>query len=99
MTGVREIDTTPISPRPPEMLVDEAAKAVPPLMADVRPASDGKAVLKASALVLKLREKGHTLSAAEWAIHALAKDHKLIPERIVVHLPYLGEPGSYRTGP
>lgn len=74
------IDTTPVNlPRPPEPLIDAAARAVPPILADVNSEWNYDEVsLVASDLVQKLVKQGHTRPAASWAVHRLVGEGKLL---------------------
>jgi len=82
-----KIDTTPISPRPPDSFVDKAAIAVPFLLSDIKPDSIGNVSVVAGGLVGMLQAKGHTLAAAEWAVHRLIELGMLTTDRIELAIP------------
>lgn len=85
-----EIDSTPQYPQPPQSLIEAAALAIPKVLANVHPEHDGTIGTVASLLARKLREVGHTLAAAHWAIHDYIRSGKLKPATITIHLPSRG---------
>jgi hypothetical protein len=84
------IDTTPTLPRPPQSLIEAAAREIPGILANVQPKQDGTIELIASHLVTKLHDAKHTLAAAQWAIHEAVKDRRLEAGRVEVYLPTYG---------
>ncbi|MBN2024919.1 MAG: hypothetical protein JW809_19235 [Pirellulales bacterium] len=85
------INTTPADlPQPSDSLVDAAARAVPRVLADVKPGREKEVAVVASALIEALRKQGHTLQAACWAIHRLVGEGKLHAAPIVKPTPFIG---------
>lgn len=76
-------DTTPLLPAPPSLFVEAAARHIPELLANVPPRTDGIVEIKAATLAEQLQQKGHTLAAAEWAIHRAIRSGELRAALIV----------------
>lgn len=84
------IDTTPATPKPPTQFVEAAARDIPSIMANVAPRHDGAIELVASHLTKRLQEAGHTLAAAQWAVHQSVLAGRLQPGLIEFDLPSFG---------
>jgi hypothetical protein len=84
------INTTPAHPKPPIQLVEAAMRDVPSILADVPPRHDGAIELVASHLAKCLQHAGHTLSAAQWAVHESVRAGRLQPGLIETELPSIG---------
>jgi hypothetical protein len=82
------INTTPLSPRPPQVIVERAAKDTPLVMSDISPNREGVIAVVAESLVGLLQKKSHTLAAAEWAVHTLIQLQMLIAKKIPVAVPF-----------
>ena len=76
------IDTTPISPKPPNHLVEKASCSIPTILANLHPLADGTIEIVARLLVTKLVQKNHSLAAAHWGIHDLVQSGKLKADRV-----------------
>jgi hypothetical protein len=87
------IDTTPAPPRPPERLIESAARGIPAILANVEPKDDGTIELIASYLAKQLQDAGHTLAAAQWGIHETNRAGRLRAGFIEVEMPSIGIPG------
>jgi len=83
------IDTTPLCPKPPDSLIEQASRAVPIVLANVAPNRDGAVSLIALDLVGRLQEQNHLLAAAMWAVHNLVGVGMLVPTRIPISMPYV----------
>jgi hypothetical protein len=87
------IDTTPALPRPAQRFVESAARGIPSILANVEPKHDGTIELIASDLAKQLQDAGHTLAAAQWAIHETNQGGRLRTDVIEVEMPSIGIPG------
>jgi hypothetical protein len=87
------IDTTPALPRPPQRLIESAAQGIPGILANVEPKDNGTLELIASHLANQLQDAGHTLAAAQWAIHETIQGGRLRAGMIEVEMPSIGIPG------
>lgn len=76
------IDVTPTTPKPPPNLIESAARAIPNILANLKPCSDGQIGLVASHLAKQLQDCGHTLAAAQWAIHEAIQAGRLEAGRV-----------------
>jgi len=85
-----EIDTNPSFPKPPQKLIDAAARQVPEVLGDIRPQHDGTVAIAAARLAKHLQDCGHTLAAANWAVHQLVQEGMFKPTTITVELPSVG---------
>jgi hypothetical protein len=91
-----DINTTPAMPLPPAGLVEAAARDLPGILANVQRRHDGAIALIAAHLAQRLRDAGHTLAAAQWAIHEAVQAGRLRPERIEMELPgFMGLHGGF----
>ena len=88
------IDTTPAVIRPPEPLIDAAARAIPLVLLNTTHDQSGRPVLPASHLAKRLQEAGHTLAAAHWAVHRAIEAGHLRAERLAMPLPGAIVPGG-----
>jgi hypothetical protein len=70
----------PSTQEPPANLVEAAARDVPVILADQRPDSDGTVRLPAQLLIEELRQRGHVLVAAEWAVYRLLEGGQFTAE-------------------
>lgn len=91
------LDTRPKYPEPSAERVKLAAQSIPRVLEDVPPNGDGQMKLVASELVQRLQNLGHTLHAAQWAIHQAIEAKRLIfqPTKIDYHfrkVQHEGEP-------
>lgn len=79
-------DTSPACVPPPRQLICDAKAAIPQLLnvtkseQDEQTPSPPHKVVNAARLVRCLRKEGHRLDAAEWAIHELIQEGRLIAE-------------------
>lgn len=72
------IDTTPVVPKPPGQFVLAAARDIPDVLANCEPCDDAGTIrLNACALAQRLRDAGHKLAAAQWAIHESVRAGRL----------------------
>lgn len=76
------LDTTPKARRPSQDRIDAAERDIPRILEDTHPQFDGRTVLRAGSLVEKLRGFGHSLAAAQWAIHQSIESDRLKAELI-----------------
>lgn len=81
------IDTTPVLQKPPQELVDAAQRSIPVILADVSPESYQTVVPTAAHLAERMRKTGHSLAAAQWAIHESVLAGRLETGRVVIELP------------
>jgi hypothetical protein len=94
------IDTTPAVPRPPATLVEAAARAIPGILANIQPDHDGAVGLESAAhLASRVQKAGHTLAAAQWAIHEAVRAGRLRAGLVEVELPSMGVPNPEWGGP
>jgi hypothetical protein len=70
--------------------VEAAARDVPVIVTDQRPDSDGTVRLPAQLLIEQLRQRGHVLAAAEWAVYRLVEGDQLTAEPFDLHSPSFG---------
>jgi hypothetical protein len=77
LKGQAPIDTTPTKRKPPTADIAAAKLQIPPVMGSIDPAADpngrverdGTVVMIGGVLAGQIRDLGHSLAAAEWAIH------------------------------
>ncbi len=72
------IDTTPKTTKPLPSDIDAAERTIPKIMEDIKPRDDGLVQMPASHLAKRIQDNGHTLAAAEWAIHQAGAEGRLI---------------------
>jgi hypothetical protein len=85
------LDTTPNSRKPAQERVDAAEREIQRILEDTHPRQDGKIAFRADSLCKKLRDLGHTLAVAQWAIHQSIEAGRLVVELVewggVIHVP------------
>ena len=84
------INPTPSLPKPPQGLIEAAAKAIPEILANVTIVSNLPPELKASTLVQHLRAAGHLLATAQWAICSSINEGRLRTAPLTFVLPSSG---------
>lgn len=79
---------TPTIPKPPAKLIEAAERSIPVILADVPSDSMGQTTLPSAAhFVARMQKAGHTLAAAQWAIHESVIAGRLETVRVEVELP------------
>ena len=88
------IDTTPTMPKPPQALIESAARGIPDILANVQPKYDKAIELVASNLAKRLQDAKHTRAAAQWAIHEAVQAGQLQTALVETIVPNVFKPGS-----
>jgi hypothetical protein len=89
-TNQSDIDTTPAYPEPPNSAIDLAARDIPDIMSNVKLGHKQAIEMVASHLAKQLQDVGHPLAAAHWAIHRSILAGRLVPGRIEMSAPMVG---------
>jgi len=93
------IDTTPTLAKPPPGLIAAAGRAIPDIMGPIQPDHNDAVELVAADLAARLKDNGHNLAAAHWAIHEAVQAGRLRAEVIQVALPFAISRSGQVTGP
>lgn len=84
------IDTTPTPPKPPPSLIEEAARAIPEVLANIPPDREGTIGLETAAHLVSLVQKaGHTRAAARWAVHEAVQAGRLRVGPVEAGVPHI----------